>query len=125
MEATYASPSKTLAGQVQARIFKHAYHIAVMSEGMRDLYKRKYGIESTAWEHIYPEEPVRVPAAKENRAHWSGDVYEINHKAVVIRTVLLTATAGLNGDKRRNATVIRLISSLLEDFIFCLWLVRF
>lgn len=50
---------------------------------------------------------------------------EINHKAVVIRTVLLTATAGLNGDKRRNATVIRLISSLLEDFIFCLWLVRF
>ncbi len=83
VEATYASPSKTLAGQVQERIFKHAYHIAVMSEGMRDLYKRKYGIESTAWEHIYPEEPVRVPAAKENRAHWSGDVYEINHKAVI------------------------------------------
>ena len=83
VEATYAGPSKELARQVQDRIFKHAYHIAVMSEGMRALYKRKYGIESTAWEHIYPEEPVKVPVIKENRAHWSGDVYEINHKAVI------------------------------------------
>ncbi len=83
VEATYAGPSKELARQVQDRIFKHAYQVAVMSEGMRSLYKRKYGIESTAWEHIYPEEPVKVAALKENRAHWSGDVYEINHKAVI------------------------------------------
>lgn len=83
VEATYASPFKALAQHVQDRIFKHAYKIAVMSEGMRDLYRRKYGIESTVWEHIYPEKPMLLPAEKENRAHWSGDVYEINHKAVI------------------------------------------
>lgn len=44
---------------------------------------------------------------------------EINHKAVVIRTVLLTATAGLNGDKRRNATVRNTIFSTFNIIVVC------
>lgn len=83
VEATYFGPSKELAKKVQEKIFKHAYKVAVMSEGMRSLYKKKYALESIAWEHIYPEEPVKFAGEKENRAHWSGDVYEINHKAVI------------------------------------------
>jgi len=83
LEATYFGRSKELAKQVQERIFSKAYNIAVMSEGMRMLYQKKYGQETVAWEHIYPESPVPFTGQKENRAHWSGDVYEINHKAVI------------------------------------------
>ena len=82
VEATYFSRSKELAKQVQERIFSKAYRIAVMSEGMKALYKKKYDLDSVAWEHIYPESPVSFAGQKDNRAHWSGDVYEINYKAV-------------------------------------------
>ncbi len=83
LEATYFSRSKELAGEVQQRIFSKAYNIAVMSEGMQALYKKKYQVDSIAWEHIYPEQPVIFNGEKENRAHWSGDVYEVNYKAVI------------------------------------------
>ena len=82
VEATYGR-SKELAKKVQERIFSKAYNIAVMSEGMKELYQKKYQLSSVAWEHIYPESPVVFNGQKNNRAHWSGDVYEINYKAVV------------------------------------------
>ncbi len=82
VEATYGR-SKELAKKVQQRIFSKAYNIAVMSEGMRDLYQKKYQLSSVAWEHIYPELPVSFSGQKDNRAHWSGDVYEINYKVVI------------------------------------------
>jgi len=82
VEGTYAPDRKLLAQQVQERVFKHARKVAVMSEGMRALYKRKYNLDSTAWEHIYPEKPVVIEVAKERRAHWSGDVYAINNYSV-------------------------------------------
>ena len=82
VEATYGC-SKELAKKVQERIFSKAYNIAVMSEGMKELYQKKYQLSSVAWEHIYPELPVVFKGQKNNRAHWSGDVYEINYKAVV------------------------------------------
>ncbi|MEP7164101.1 MAG: hypothetical protein ABI741_05365 [Ferruginibacter sp.] len=81
VEATYGR-SKELAKEVQERIFGKAYNIAVMSEGMKVLYEKKYNLSSIAWEHIYPESPVLFPGQKDKRAHWSGDVYEINYKAV-------------------------------------------
>ena len=83
VEATYFGPSRQLAQQVQERIFSKAQHIAVMSEGMRALYQKKYGIDSVSWEHIYPEQPMSFNPEKENRAHWSGDVYEVNYRSVV------------------------------------------
>jgi hypothetical protein len=82
VEAIYGR-SKELAIDVQERIFSKAYNIAVMSEGMKDLYQKKYQLKSVAWEHIYPESPGSFNIQKENRAHWSGDVYEINYKAVI------------------------------------------
>ena len=83
VEATYFGGSKELAKEVQERIFTRAYNIAVMSEGMRSLYKKKYGLDVVAWEHIYPESPVSFTGQKDNRAHWSGDVYEVNYKSVI------------------------------------------
>jgi hypothetical protein len=83
VEATYMGRTKELAKLVQDRIFKKAYNIAVMSEGIRSMYDKKYGISTIAWEHIYPEFPAPSNNPKENRAHWSGDVYEINYKAVI------------------------------------------
>lgn len=82
VEATYFSRYKELAAEVQSRIFSKAYNIAVMSEGICELYKKKYQRTSIAWEHIYPELPVSFNGQKDNRAHWSGDVYEINYKTV-------------------------------------------
>ena len=83
VEATYFGGSKELAKEVQERVFSKAYNIAVMSEGMRSLYKKKYGLDVVAWEHIYPESPVSFTGQKDNRAHWSGDVYEVNYKSVI------------------------------------------
>lgn len=82
-EAANSGPGKELARIVQHRIFAKAEKIAVMSEGMRALYKKKYNLVTTAWEHIYPEIPVKFFGEKEYRAHWSGDVYEINYKSVL------------------------------------------
>ena len=82
VEAIYGR-SKELAKEVQERIFSKAYNIAVMSEGMKALYEKKYNLSSIAWEHIYPETPVLFNGQKDNRAHWSGDVYEINYRSVV------------------------------------------
>lgn len=83
VEATYYGGSKDLAAKVQERIFAYAYQVAVMSEGMRALYEKKYAMKAVAWEHIYPETPEHYYGKKENRAHWSGDVYEINYKSVI------------------------------------------
>lgn len=82
LEATYATDQKYLAQQVQDRVFKHAGRVAVMSEGMCNLYKKKYNLDSIAWEHIYPELPIVENVPKERRAHWSGDVYAINNFSV-------------------------------------------
>ncbi len=83
VEATYFSKSKELARQVQERVFSKAHAIAVMSRGMETLYEKKYNLKSVAWEHIYPELPFEGSRLKEKRAHWSGDVYEINYKSVI------------------------------------------
>jgi hypothetical protein len=83
VEATSFGRAEAQAKEVQERIFSKAYNIAVMSEGMKALYQKKYQLNSVAWEHIYPESPVAFNGQKENRAHWSGDVYEINYKSVI------------------------------------------
>jgi len=82
IEGLYSSVQKKNARNIQDRIFNNAKSIAVMSEGMRDLYKSKYAIETISWEHIYEEAPDLYVSPKFNRIHWSGDVYEINYKSV-------------------------------------------
>lgn len=82
VEGVYNPKKKELAQKVQERIFKNSRSIAVMSEGMQALYKRKYGIETTSWEHIYEENPNEYKIPEFNRIHWSGDVYEINYQSV-------------------------------------------
>lgn len=82
VEATYFGRSKELAAEVQNRVFVNAHNITVMSEGMRSLYKEKYNLSSIALEHIYPEKISSIDLNKENRAHWSGDVYQVNHRSV-------------------------------------------
>src|SRR5690606_8844621 len=72
------------AENLQEKIFNEASAILVMSEGMRELYKRKYGIESTSLEHTYLEKiPDRVSQNKLNdEAFWGGDIYTINKNSV-------------------------------------------
>lgn len=82
VEGVYTASSKTLAQKVQHRIFSHSEKIAVMSEGMKRLYENKYNVAAVAWEHIYPEKGSPYDPDKENRVHWSGDVYEINYRSV-------------------------------------------
>ncbi len=83
VEGVYDKNRRIQAQVVQDRLFSNNRPIAVMSKGMQTLYREKYKVKTISWEHIYPES-IRVNAkgAKKHRAHWSGDVYEINHIAV-------------------------------------------
>ena len=64
--------------------FRQAYKIAVMSKGMADLYKRKYGLDTLIWPHQFPDaDYIPVPwEQKKLQAFWAGDVYAINGKSL-------------------------------------------
>lgn len=122
VEGVYNPKKKALAQKVQDRIFKHSKYIAVMSEGMRTLYKKKYGIETTSWEHIYEEKPKEYKAPEFNRIHWSGDVYEINYQSV---NRVSKAIAGLgldftisNGKSREQLSALGLDTSIFEKVFY-------
>ena len=70
---------------IQCYIFANSSKIMVMSEGIAALYRKKYGIDAVAIEHIYPERIVDevTPNAKRMQdAFWAGSVYSINDAAV-------------------------------------------
>ena len=69
---------------LQNQVFAEAASILVMSSGMAELYRRKYGLASTPLEHTYPEPiPQRLPEhAAMRQAFWAGATYGINHRAV-------------------------------------------
>lgn len=92
LEGSYLSHSKETANKTQVQVFNHAYKIAVMSEGMRSLYAEKYRIQTTAWEHIYPEDTLPSKGERIKRAHWSGDIYSINNKAVQRLSLAIKST---------------------------------
>lgn len=83
-ESSEGSRLSKEAENLQEKIFNEASAILVMSEGMCELYKRKYGIESTSLEHTYLEKiPDRVSQNKLNdEAFWGGDIYTINKNSV-------------------------------------------
>ena len=122
VEGVYNPKNKALAQKVQDRIFKHSKTIAVMSEGMRDLFKTKYGIDTTSWEHIYEEKPNVYTTPDFNRIHWSGDVYEINYQSV--RRVS-QAIAGLdlnftisNGKSREQLGALGLDTNIFQKVFY-------
>jgi hypothetical protein len=68
---------------VQERVFRNARRLLVMSDGMRDLYALKYGVEAHAVPHTYqepiPDQPPETPGNA--GAFWGGLVYTINRRS--------------------------------------------
>ncbi len=68
------------AATLQEQLFAESSRILVMSQGMSDLYARKYKLNSRPLEHSYLEEiPTALPTATPQRqAFWGGAIYGIN-----------------------------------------------
>ncbi|HYF67658.1 MAG TPA: hypothetical protein VD884_05960 [Ohtaekwangia sp.] len=85
-ESLAGSPQQKLSSKVQSDVFTHSRKIFVMSEGMEDLYRKKYSLETIALQHTYMESiPTEVPIPKVDKIFWGGAVYDINKNA--IRTI--------------------------------------
>lgn len=69
---------------LQDQVFDESSAIMVMSEGMKDLYKEKYDVESTPLQHTYMEkvDPSLNRDKQKRQAFWGGDVYAINLNSV-------------------------------------------
>ncbi|HHE46135.1 MAG TPA: hypothetical protein ENL08_00335 [Bacteroidetes bacterium] len=81
---------------VQERIFPGAERILVMSQGMADLYRRKYNLLSTPLVHSLPE-PIPADIQTEtpdNTGFWGGAVYDINDRSVVRISNALSSIRG-------------------------------
>lgn len=83
-ESSNGSRLSKQADILQDKVFSEATAIMVMSEGMKKLYKRKYGIDSVALEHTYLEDiPLKIQGnLPNNEGFWGGDVYNINKNSV-------------------------------------------
>ena len=89
--------------RLQKSVFEEASGLLVMSQGMSELYRRKYGMEAEPIEHIYTEAIPNLPPAKVTirQAFWAGSIYGININSVArvsraleaIRTSFLLATS--------------------------------
>jgi hypothetical protein len=72
---------KNLAKKLQKNIFENKGKLLVMSDGMKELYEKKYGIKSTPIRHSYPEfhESSKFETHNiENKIFWGGEIYSIN-----------------------------------------------
>lgn len=78
------SPLGSYAPQVQQRAFEQAGRILVVSEGLQDLYRSKYGLETHVVEHPYTEPiPEEPPAREVERSMlFAGAIYEINRSSL-------------------------------------------
>tara|TARA_Y100000766_G_C18913584_1_gene609683 strand:- start:1612 stop:2748 length:1137 start_codon:yes stop_codon:yes gene_type:complete len=70
--------------KVQEKILKNSNKIFVMSEGMKDLYKSKYNIETIPLFHSFSEKVGFSYNSEnlENSLFWGGSVYSINKECV-------------------------------------------
>ena len=76
---------KNIAKVVQQNIFKTSRKILVMSEGMKDLYKDKYDVETTPVLHSFSEnveEKELNNDTVEKSIFWGGAIYAINKETV-------------------------------------------
>lgn len=69
---------------LQEQVFNEASALLVMSDGMKDLYKEKYNVDSTPLQHTYLErvDPTVPRKSQKRQAFWGGDVYAINLNSV-------------------------------------------
>ena len=76
---------KNIAKVVQQKIFDTSHKIFVMSEGMKDLYKDKYNVETTPVLHSFSEEVEEKELNNETvekSIFWGGAIYAINKETV-------------------------------------------
>ena len=83
-EALSNSVHAERATTVQAQIWKRSAHIFVMSDGMRDLYQKKYALKTepvlhTYMEKIRNENELELKKYTSPRCFWGGEVYNINN----------------------------------------------
>lgn len=105
---TFAKHAK----KVQNLVFENAKRIITMSEGMTDLLREKYSLESYPLEHSYPEKLLDEPNFDRNKkGFWGGEVYNINNvcfsriqKAMLNlnTTFTVTSLSPLNIEKTSN-----------------------
>jgi glycosyltransferase involved in cell wall biosynthesis len=69
---------------VQQKIFDTSHKIFVMSEGMKDLYKNKYNVETIPLLHSFSEEveEKKLNNNIEKSIFWGGSIYSINKETV-------------------------------------------
>lgn len=82
-ESQSNSPFEQRAADLQKKVFSDADKILVMSQGMADLYREKYGLNAQPVVHTYPEvipETTHDPAPDAG-GFWSGTIYRINQHA--------------------------------------------
>jgi hypothetical protein len=69
---------------LQERVLAEAARVLVMSEGLSELYERKYGLSTVPILHTYPEPipetPVEGPQLRQG--FWGGSLYRINLNGV-------------------------------------------
>ena len=87
VETLETTPFSKRARKLQAQTFEEASSILVMSEGMKDFYREKYDLKTTALEHSYheiiPRNLAQIPAVSPREgALWGGSIYGINNCAV-------------------------------------------
>jgi glycosyltransferase involved in cell wall biosynthesis len=103
---------KNIAKVVQQNIFDTSQKIFVMSEGMKELYKNKYNVDTIPLLHSFSEDLEEKSInnyAVRNSIFWGGSVYAIN-KETVLRVhaackeldYTLTLSAANTREKLRN-----------------------
>lgn len=83
-EAMTGNMSAGFGARLQEEIFRSCPDIFVMSEGMSDMYRTKYDLETRPLVHSYPEEIPTEPApgVPNGKGFWSGNIYAINRNAM-------------------------------------------
>jgi glycosyltransferase involved in cell wall biosynthesis len=70
---------------LQRQIFQHASKILVMSQGMKELFEKKYRVKVESLEHSYPEEipdNLSTDIILQRQAFWGGAIYRINRHSL-------------------------------------------
>ena len=78
VETQDGAKAKAKAEDIQKRYFANSAAIFVMSDGIKNLFRRKYGVESVSLIHTYPEEIVANLEEDRDGIMFTGDIYNIN-----------------------------------------------
>tara|TARA_Y100000385_G_scaffold253267_1_gene277286 strand:+ start:1157 stop:2302 length:1146 start_codon:yes stop_codon:yes gene_type:complete len=99
---------KNFSKGIQSKIFETSHKIFVMSDGMRDLYKEKYKINTIPLLHSFSEkfEKKSFKTNSEKSIFWGGSIYSVNketvkriHQACLNMNYTLTLSAANNFKK--------------------------